>query len=207
MDTRPPRALPLPPAPGGISCDLHAPDPAQPRHRGRAIPRESEPPRSTPVVPQNSPVGETEAGVGFVVPSREGGGIFSPPWDRRPRCTFQRGSWARGTAHGVFPGSRHGTARRERGRDAPARRSHIRAGGSPFPGIFQNPSGLGSGEVAAGYSAAAAAVAPGPGWHRRCPAGTGWAPPLPPAGTRGARHHGGPRVTAFPGQGGTDQRG
>lgn len=99
------------------------------------------------VGPQNSPVGETEAGAGFVVPSRrrrrEGGGIFCPPWDRRHRCTFQRGSWGARHSPRRFPRipARHGAARQERGRGAPARRSHIRAGGSPFPGIFQNPSG------------------------------------------------------------------
>lgn len=62
--------------------------------------------------PQSSPVEETEAGAGFVVPGRrEGGGIFSPPWDRRPRCTFQRGSWEARHSPRRFPRipARHGT--------------------------------------------------------------------------------------------------
>lgn len=78
----------------------------------------------------------------------------------------------------------------------PARRSHIREGGSPFPGIFQAPSGPGSG----GRSLAAlaqlpwlgAAVAPGRGWHRRCPAGTSWVLALLPAVLLAVRHNGGP---------------
>lgn len=119
------------------------------------------PARWDPKTPQH---GETEAGAG-AVPSHwcrhEGGGIFSPARDCRPRCTFL--CWRRGARHGPrrFPRATAWHAGRGEGGQAggagsgsrpsgaggePARWSHIREGGSPFPSVFQDPSSPGSGE-------------------------------------------------------------
>lgn len=205
MGTRLARAPGLPPAPGGglaltftagrTGCSPQPGGPAHPQPcRGD---RDSTPgcragcaPRGLPVaqtrtlggcrpalarcVPKDFPQdGETEAGAGAVPICRCHG---------RPRRTFR--SWRARHGPRRFPRAGHagrgdggqaGVPGRAAGRGGPARRSHIREGGSPFPGVFQDPSGPGSWES-----------------HRRLQPschGSAWLrPSLPaPAGTTAAR--------------------